>query len=279
MATTDIQVRESGVELRLETTAISARCDGRNRLTEIEIFCGSETEKISADCFVDASGGAFLLRMAGAQVSGESNYVSPWFMEFNEQSSSRYHFSENIHIQVVRDTESSGTMESVLTAEDIQRFLRRQYEVIRSHYDRLPEELRKKCYPLHLPGMAQLRKIARIAGLSEITDGGAGTFVKDSVGVAADWRKMAPSWETPYGALLPEKIGGALAAGRCIASWGEAWEIFRVIPAAAMTGEAAGTAAALASIRGIEPAELPVKDLQNELIKRGSILHIADARR
>ena len=137
--------------------------------------------------------------------------------------------------------------------------------------------MRKKCYPLHLPGMVQLRKIARIAGMAEIRDGFAGVAVADSVGVAADWRQMAPSWETPYGALLPEKVRGALAAGRCINASGEAWEIFRVIPAAAMTGEAAGTAAALACEQGIDPVDLPVRELQNKLVENGGILHIANA--
>ena len=164
------------------------------------------------------------------------------------------------------------------TADDLQKFFKRQYEIIRSTYDKLPAKQQKECYPLHLPCMAQVRKIARIAAMAEIGDGFAGVPVKDSIGVAADWRKMAPSWETPYGALIPEKVRGALAAGRCINSSGDAWEIFRVIPAAAMTGEAAGTAAAMACSRGIDPADLPVADLQKELVNNGCILHIADAR-
>ncbi|MBR7121540.1 MAG: FAD-dependent oxidoreductase, partial [Lentisphaeria bacterium] len=134
------------------------------------------------------------------------------------------------------------------------------------------------CYPVHLPAMPQLRKIARIDGMSLIGSGEAGVYREDSVGVAADWRKLAESWETPYGALVPKSIRGALAAGRCISSAGEAWEIFRVIPAAAMTGEAAGVAASICCERNLDPAELPVNDLQQELLANGVILHIADGR-
>lgn len=276
--TLEKMLREAAVELRLETTVISTRCDGNDRLSEIELFCGSEREKVSADCFIDATGGAYLLRMAGARIFPGSNYVSPWFMEINDRSQSRYYLTKDVHIQVVRDQTDAGHFPEALTAQEMQNFLKRQYEVIRSYYDALPEERRKVCYPLHLPGMAQLRTIARIAGKKEICDGFAGVHVPDSVGVAADWRQLAPSWETPYGALVPEKIRGALAAGRCINSSGEAWEIFRVIPAAAMTGEAAGTAAALAVSKGIDPADLDVKELQSELVKNDVILHIADAR-
>ena len=113
-----------------------------------------------------------------------------------------------------------------------------------------------------------------IDAVTEIRDGSAGVFCADSVGVAADWRRIAPAWETPYGSLVPRSVRGALAAGRCINSSGYAWEIFRVIPAAAMTGEAAGVAAALSVDLNIDPAELPVNVLQQELIKNGVILHI-----
>ena len=277
--TLEKMLREADVDLRLDTSVIGAVCDGNNRLTEAEIFCASEREKISADCFVDASGGAYLLHMAGARVIPGENRVTPWVMEMNDQPRSRYYFTGNVGIYPSKDAQSDTEKRVAFTAADMQKFLKRQYEIIRTTYDTIPAERKKGCYPLYLPGMAQVRKIACIEGMAEIAEGFAGVPVKDSVGVAADWRSMAPSWETPYGALVPKKVRGALAAGRCINTPGtDAWEVFRVIPAAAMTGEVAGTAASMSVSRGIDPADLPVADLQNELVKNGNILHIADAR-
>ena len=277
--TLEKMLREADVDLRLDTSVIGAVCDGSNRLTEAEIFCASEREKISADCFVDASGGAYLLHMAGARVIPGENRVTPWVMEMNDQPRSRYYFTGNVGIYPSKDALSDTEKRVAFTAADMQKFLKRQYEIIRTTYDTIPAERKKGCYPLYLPGMAQVRKIACIEGMAEIAEGFAGVPVKDSVGVAADWRAMNPSWETPYGALVPKKVRGALAAGRCINTPGtDAWEVFRVIPAAAMTGEVAGTAAAMSVSRGIDPADLPVADLQNELVKNGNILHIADAR-
>ena len=277
--TLEKMLREADVDLRLDTSVIGAVCDGSNRLTEAEIFCASEREKISADCFVDASGGAYLLHMAGARVIPGENRVTPWVMEMNDQPRSRYYFTGNVGIYPSKDALSDTEKRVAFTAADMQKFLKRQYEIIRTTYDTIPAERKKGCYPLYLPGMAQVRKIACIEGMAEIAEGFAGVPVKDSVGVAADWRSMAPSWETPYGALVPKKVRGALAAGRFINTPGtDAWEVFRVIPAAAMTGEVAGTAAAMSVSRGIDPADLPVADLQNELVKNGNILHIADAR-
>ena len=135
------------------------------------------------------------------------------------------------------------------------------------------------CYPVHIPAMPQIRKIARIDAISLIKDGDGGIYCADSIGVAADWRQLdAPAWETPFGALIPKNVRGVLAAGRCINSAGDAWEIFRVIPAAAMTGEAAGVAAAMACERSCDPRDIPVAELQNELLKNDVILHISDGR-
>ena len=57
---------------------------------------------------------------------------------------------------------------------------------------------------------------------------------------------------------------------------GDAWETFRVIPAAAMTGEVAGVAAAMCADRGCEPAGLDVKELQAELAELGFKFHLED---
>jgi hypothetical protein len=57
---------------------------------------------------------------------------------------------------------------------------------------------------------------------------------------------------------------------------GDAWETFRVIPAAAMTGEAAGVAAALSVQKGCDPKELDVEELRSELRKNDFRFHLED---
>jgi len=268
-------LRDAGVEVYLETTVTGVKCDKDNRICEAELFCGADHWNIEADCFIDASGGAFLLRMAGEKVFGDGNYVTPWVVEQNEMREKirTFYFTKDLYMNAPELSEDRF-MGEVLTVAEMQEFIRRQYQGIRKFYDQVSD--RKRCYPVHLPAMPQLRKIARIDAMSLIDTGEAGLYRPDSIGVAADWRKLAPSWETPYGALVPKSIRGALAAGRCINTAGEAWEIFRVIPAAAMTGEAAGVAASMCCERNIDPAELPVGDLQKELSDAGVILHIAD---
>lgn len=60
-----------------------------------------------------------------------------------------------------------------------------------------------------------------------------------------------------------------LAAGRIVSCDRDGWEITRVIPIAALTGEAAGTAAAIA-VKNEKPVfEIDIKELQAALKNNG----------
>jgi hypothetical protein len=73
----------------------------------------------------------------------------------------------------------------------------------------------------------------------------------------------------PYGTLLPQGIDNLLVAGRCISAEEEAMGQLRLIPVCAATGEAAGTAAALALRAGVAPAKLDISELQQTLRAQG----------
>ena len=78
------------------------------------------------------------------------------------------------------------------------------------------------------------------------------------------------------GSVRAVLLSNVLAAGRCISSEGDAWEVTRVIPVAALTGEAAGTAAALAAERRTTAAELPYVEVQQAMRKAGNPTRIAE---
>lgn len=153
-------------------------------------------------------------------------------------------------------------------------FVVRSRRVLREYYRREQAQLpcgRDQLYALKLPVIPQFRKIYCITGAHVLDGGQSDWHFEDSIGLAPDWRRAGPVWEIPFRALYPEKSpGGLLVAGRCVSARNDAWEITRVIPAAAMTGQAAGCAAALMVERGIRiPAELNVSELQLSLRKSG----------
>ncbi|MCR4398176.1 MAG: FAD-dependent oxidoreductase [Firmicutes bacterium] len=94
----------------------------------------------------------------------------------------------------------------------------------------------------------------------------------DSIGRAGLDTEYGISFQIPYGALLPEGVGNVIAAGRFVSSDFYAQEYIRLIPACMVTGEAAGTAAALAVRRGVDFAGIDVAELQSELSRSGVII-------
>ena len=79
-------------------------------------------------------------------------------------------------------------------------------------------------------------------------------------------------YEIPYRCLLPRQIEGLLVAGRCISGTHEAHGSYRVMATCMAMGQAAGTAAALASRAGCTPRQIDVQQLRETLRDNGVTL-------
>lgn len=261
--TLDKMLLESGVDLWLDSCIIDARKEG-NRITAVEVANLSGRVLIKGNCFVDATGCALAAQLAGAKVFSETNYVTPWTMEMASDPSF-YHFTESLHIKPYGRLQPEFAVEPEYDGKKVTSFLRRTWQMMREYYDRFSREERVKNYPVHLPAMPQIRKIARIDAGYTLTKADGGKHFEHTIGTAGNWYHPDAGWEAPYEALVPRDLDGLLAAGRCIGAADYAWEIFRVIPAAVLTGEAAGTAAALCAEHGLLPRDLPYDVLKKSL--------------
>lgn len=124
-----------------------------------------------------------------------------------------------------------------------------------------------------LPAMPQYRKTRRIIGMRTLSEADCGVHFDSSIAAVGDFAKRGDLYEIPYETLYNEKIENLYVAGRCISSTGWAWDVTRVIPAVAATGQAAGTAAALCCQREENNRTLPVHILQDALRNQGAWLH------
>lgn len=124
-----------------------------------------------------------------------------------------------------------------------------------------------------LPSMAQYRKTRRIIGEYTLTEADQGKHFDHSVAAVGDFARRGQLYEIPYEALYHRKVENLYVAGRCISSTGWAWDVTRVIPAAAATGEAAGAAAALCCRENAANHALCVTKLQDWLLHQGVWLH------
>jgi hypothetical protein len=82
-----------------------------------------------------------------------------------------------------------------------------------------------------------------------------------------------PGWSPflyfPFRALVPKKVDGLLVAGRSFSSDAATNNMVNLIPHCIATGQAAGTAAAMAVRNGVEVRMIHYKDLQESLKKQG----------
>ena len=90
--------------------------------------------------------------------------------------------------------------------------------------------------------------------------------------------KLKPGiiYDIPYRTLCHPDFPNMLVVGRAISCSGDAWEATRVIPPAVITGQAAGTAAAIALSKNVSVAEISIDSLQRQLRKDDVIISQAD---
>ena len=90
--------------------------------------------------------------------------------------------------------------------------------------------------------------------------------------MVSDWRKRGPVYEVPFSTLYSKEVKNLIAAGRCTSVTDSMWDIMRVIPCCAVTGQAAGIAAAISQ----DFSEIDLARLQSLLEENGVVLHEQD---
>jgi hypothetical protein len=98
------------------------------------------------------------------------------------------------------------------------------------------------------------------------------TYFEDSIGMVSNWKKRGPIYEVPFGTLYSKEVKNLITAGRCTSVDDTLWDVMRVIPCCVVTGQAAGTAAAMTD----DFTTLDVKALQKKLTDNGVVLHEKD---
>ena len=119
-----------------------------------------------------------------------------------------------------------------------------------------------------------VRVTRMLAGSHKLTyaETRAGTKFPDTVGVGGAESGNHAGWPIPYGTLLPKKLDGLLAAGRCICVDDKLVEDMRVIAPCLMTGHAAGATAAVAVQSNCRPRDVEIAKVQKLLKDQGAYL-------
>lgn len=165
---------------------------------------------------------------------------------------------------------------SALHVEDISEVEIRSHELMLEHL---------AFYREHAPGFSNafimlsapqlgVRHGRRLAGRGELTRAmWDGRTAPDEIGVSPSLSPKFANVSVPYGAIVPRAVRGLLAPGRHLSCDATSHSFMREIPQCWLTGHAAGVAAAIASSRGIDVADVPVAELRAGLARQGAFLN------
>jgi hypothetical protein len=256
----DEVMEDCSAELWLDTLACVPILEGK-RVAGVEVENKSGRIALRASIVIDASGDADIAARAGAPCEEFGSFPSSLYQytsldlakEAVTNNSARrlatWHgggaaneFDKGYEGKTPRLSGVRGKGVSAFLVET-RRILRQKLAAEQAKFG---PDGRKQVYPTALPGMAQFRMTRMIKGLETVRADAVNRRCDTSIGMMADCRKAGAVWETPYGSLLPQGVENLLVAGRCMAAEGYAWQITRLIQAAALTGQVTGLAAALA---------------------------------
>ena len=151
-------------------------------------------------------------------------------------------------------------------------------EMVRlSHTSTLNDILKRRkndeiIVPTSIATIPQIRMTRKIVGEYTLHDTEEHKYFADSIGMVSDWRKRGPVYEVPFSTLFSKAVKNLITAGRCTSVTDSMWDIMRVIPCCAVTGEAAGVAAAICD----DFTKIDMEKLQNKLKENGVVLHEKD---
>ncbi len=268
---------DEGVDILYGTYVVSVDVnDGKINHIITENKSGRVAYKVKS--VVDATGDADIAHFAGAPTEKfkQGNVLAAWYYSVGEQTGYKLNL---IGYSDIPDEEKNGREYKPLIAR---RFTGLDGEELSeqtclSHQSTYADFLKKRekdetLLPVTMATTPQIRMTRRIAGEYEMAHTELHTYFEDSIGMVSNWKQRGPVYEVPFRTLYSSKVKNLICAGRCTSVNETLWDVMRVIPCCAVTGEAAGTAAAMTD----DFSALDVKALQEKLVANGVVLHEKD---
>ena len=264
-------LRKEGVKIIYGASVAGARVeDGKITDVIIEGKGGREAVYVRGS-IVDCTGDADVCYQAGAETARfkEGNKLASWYYGVGDGRLRLYmcgvldvsNEDNATHIDSKQrfsglDTEELSEMVQIGHISMMQDYLNRRKTV-------------SDLVPTTISTIPEVRMTRRLVGAYTQGVDEVGVRYLDTVGVFPNWKKRGPVYELPFSSLYSKDVKNLLAAGRCISTTDEMWDVTRVIPVCAVSGEAAGAAAAMCS----DFANIDIEKLQRHLISCGVRLH------
>lgn len=270
---------KEGVEILYGSSAVAVTKQ-EEKIDAVMIENKSGRQAIRVGSVVDATGDCDIAWFAGAPTEnyGKGNLLAGWYYSYGEEG---YKLRQLGASDIPEDEKKGRKHPEPLVPK---RFVGLGGEELSemtqlSHMSTMKDILKKResdetVVPTAIATIPQVRMTRRIAGEYVLDSTEMHQYFEDSIGMIPDWRRRGPVYEVPFGTLYSQKVKNLICSGRCVSVTDDMWDIMRVIPCCAVTGQAAGTAAAISEDFG----SLEVKTLQELLERDGVVLHEKDLR-
>lgn len=268
---------KEGVNILYDTLFCDAIIENK-RCTGVIVENISGRYAISCNALIDASGSCAAFYSTGAKCRSIDNKFIMEFLDTDFDKMKEAIKTNQVrkainwrmigHVPLAQETQTSMFRGDTIESEN--EFIRYGHAVALDH---LKANQRPDYAMLTLPTMPQFRYIRQIEGRKPITKEDIFKRAEDSIGCVSDWRKAGPIFEIPYSCMLAPELKNMAAVGRNVACDDDLWDILRCYPGAVTTGQAAGTAAALALKTGVDLEDVDIALLQKTLAEDGIIIH------
>jgi len=273
-------IRE-GVKILYGTYAVGASVEDR-KITAVIVENKSGRSAIALKSVVDATGDADIAVFAGADTDTfrQGNVLAAWYYSYCEKNGYKLNMLGFCDIPDEQKNESNSVPMLAsrrftgVDGDEISEFMQMSHASTLNDVLKRREENGEDYIPVTIASMPQLRMTRKLRGEYTLSEQEAHTRFEDSVGMIANWRRRGPIYEVPFRTLYSSQCRNLIMAGRCTSVTEPMWDLMRVIPCCAVTGEAAGIAAAMSD----DFPALDVKELQARLTERGVVLHESDIR-
>jgi hypothetical protein len=268
----DLEARltDEGVSIRYDTRCVDVVQDG-GRISHVVVADKSGLSAIACRALVDASGDADPSLWAGERiVSCGANVACGWFYYTVDGSIHLSRSSEPYSRDPMEPREGSGAF-ACESGEAVTAQVLASRTLVRKKLEELVASHGEGVHPIALPQVPTFRMTRRLRGRCEHDAERSRQPVEDRIGYIGDWRAPGPVYAIPFGSLVGT-TRNLLVAGRCISVGNDLWDATRAIPCCALTGEASGAAAAIATKNGVDPTEVDLAALQRYLRDHGALV-------
>ena len=267
---------ENGVDILYGSYVVDVATEN-HRITRLYVENKSGRTAYCVSSVVDATGDCDIAHFAGlpTRTYQQGNSLAAWYYATGEKG----YDLQMVGVVDTPDKEQTGKEEKLsinrrftgLDGKEISEM------VCLSHKTTLENWLKKRETDKNavistIATIPQLRMTRKIVGEYELAHTEEHTYFADSIGMVSNWKKRGPVYEVPFRTLYNKAVKNLIVAGRCTSVNETLWDVMRVIPCCAVTGQAAGLAAAMTDDFG----SLDVSQLQQKLREKGVVIHEKD---